>query len=78
MSLSQEEFKEKKLHLIIDEGQDMPIAFYETLLKMGLNNLFIVADQNQQLTEENSTRQDLTDFLILYSPHEVKRAKNKL
>ena len=52
-------------HVIIDEGQDMPVKFYETLIEFGLENLFVVADQNQQMTDENSTRQELTDVLGL-------------
>ena len=53
------------LHLLIDEGQDMPIKFYESLMELGYENFFIVADQNQQITEENSCRQELTDILGL-------------
>jgi len=53
------------LHLIIDEGQDMPPKFYEALMYLGIENFFIVADQNQQITEDNSSRQELTDLLNL-------------
>jgi len=53
------------LHLIIDEGQDMPPKFYEALMHLGIENFFIVADQNQQITEDNSSRQELTDLLGL-------------
>jgi DNA helicase IV len=52
-------------HLIIDEGQDMPQGFYDSLMYLGYENFFIVADQNQQITEENSSRQELTDMLGL-------------
>ncbi len=55
----------RPLHLIIDEGQDMPPAFYEVLQCAGFEHFFIVADQNQQLTEDNSSRQELTDLLAL-------------
>jgi DNA helicase IV len=51
--------------IIVDEGQDMPVGFYETLIAFGLENFFIVADQNQQITEQNSSRQELTDVLGL-------------
>ncbi len=51
------------LHLIIDEGQDMPPKFYEALMCLGIENFFIVADQNQQITEDNSSRQELTNLL---------------
>lgn len=57
--------QEKSEHIIIDEGQDKPTKFYETLMCFGLVNFFIVADQNQQITEDNSSRQDLTDILGL-------------
>ncbi len=52
-------------HLIIDEGQDMSGGYYDVLGEFGYENFFIVADQNQQITEENSNRQELTDFLGL-------------
>ena len=46
-------------HLVIDEGQDMPPQFYESLVNLGYENFFVVADQNQQITEENSSRRDI-------------------
>lgn len=52
-------------HLIIDEGQDMSITYYECLREFGYENFFIVADQNQQITDENSSRKELTDLLAL-------------
>jgi len=57
--------QERPLHIIVDEGQDMSPQFYESLVCVGYENFFIVADQNQQITEENSTRQELTDLLGL-------------
>lgn len=53
------------LHLLIDEGQDMPRAFYEALMLLGITNFFIVADQNQQITDQHCNRQELTDLLYL-------------
>lgn len=52
-------------HLIIDEGQDKPPIFYDSLMHFGYDNFFIVADQNQQITEDNSSRQELADKLGL-------------
>jgi len=53
-------------YLIIDEGQDKPSKFYDVIIDgFGIRNIFIVADQNQQITEDNSTRQELTDLLNL-------------
>lgn len=57
--------KENPLHIIIDEGQDMPVKFYESLISCGYENFFIVADQNQQITDDHSSRQELTNILGL-------------
>lgn len=57
--------KFENLHFIIDEGQDIPVGYYEALQSLGCENFFIVADQNQQITEDNSSRQELTDALAL-------------
>lgn len=57
--------KAKDFYLIIDEGQDMPQGYYDSLMTLGYENFFIVADQNQQITDENSSRQELTDMLGL-------------
>ena len=51
--------------LVIDEGQDMPREFYSTLLDLGFKRFFIVADQNQQITEANSSRKDIEDCLVI-------------
>jgi DNA helicase IV len=59
------ESKERTQHLIIDEGQDMPSKYYEALQYAGYMNFFIVADQNQQITDDCSSRQELTDNLGL-------------
>ena len=66
--------EERTQHLIIDEGQDMPPKYYAALQCAGYINFFIVADQNQQITEENSTRQELTDNLGL-EPKDVIELK---
>lgn len=59
------EYKERTQHLIIDEGQDMPPKYYEALQEAGYKNFFIVADQNQHLTADNSNIPELTDVLGL-------------
>ncbi|MBW8190314.1 AAA family ATPase [Neiella marina] len=56
--------------LIIDEGQDLPSGYYESLMELGFENFFVVGDQNQQITEDNSSRQDLETVLRL-SPSDV-------
>ncbi|MGR5453531.1 AAA family ATPase [Vibrio alfacsensis] len=56
--------------LIIDEGQDLPPGYYESVMELGFENFFIVGDQNQQITEDNSSRRDLEGVLGL-SPDSV-------
>lgn len=68
------EYKERTLHLIIDEGQDMSPKYYEALLCAGYTNFFIVADQNQQITENCSSRQELAGNLGL-EPKDVIELK---
>jgi superfamily I DNA/RNA helicase len=47
-------------YLVIDEGQDMPPAFYRTLIQLGFENFYVVADQNQQIDPKQcSSRQDI-------------------
>ena len=55
----------KRPFLVIDEGQDMPPAFYTSLVELGFENFFVVADQNQQITDANSSRQDIEHCLGL-------------
>ena len=49
--------------LVIDEGQDMPRQFYNALVGLGFDRFFVAADQNQQVKENNSSRQDIQDCL---------------
>ena len=56
--------------LVIDEGQDMPPEFYRALVNLGFERFFVVADQNQQITDANSSRQDIQDCLAL-DTHDV-------
>ena len=52
--------------LVIDEGQDMPPAFYRTLIQLGFENFYVAADQNQQIhPDECSSRQDIENNLAL-------------
>ena len=52
--------------LVIDEGQDMPPAFYRTLIHLGFENLYVVADQNQQIHPDRcSSRQDIENSLAI-------------
>ena len=60
--------------LIIDEGQDMPPQFYEALTEVGFMNFYVVADQNQQITRENSSRQDI-EIKLSINTHDVIELK---
>ncbi len=52
--------------LVIDEGQDMPPAFYRTLTHLGFENYYVAADQNQQIHPDKcSSRQDIEDILAI-------------
>lgn len=52
-------------YLVIDEGQDMPREFYSSLVDLGFERFFVVADQNQQIKEANSSRRDIQDSLVI-------------
>ena len=56
--------------LVIDEGQDMPPQFYRALVDLGFDRFFVVADQNQQITDANSSRQEIADCLAI-DTHDV-------
>jgi len=52
--------------LVIDEGQDMPPAFYRTLVHLGFENFYVAADQNQQIHPDKcSSRQDIENALAI-------------
>ncbi len=55
----------KRPFLVIDEGQDMPPEFYGALVNLGFERFFVLADQNQQITESNSSRKDIEDGLAI-------------
>jgi DNA helicase-2/ATP-dependent DNA helicase PcrA len=62
---------EKHPFLIIDEGQDMPPEFYQALFNLGFENVYAVADQNQQIVPgQNSTRQEIQNGLGI-APNDV-------
>ena len=62
--------------LIIDEGQDMPRSFYESLTNLGFKNFFVVADQNQQITEDHSSRQDISETLAIEPQDVIELRRN--
>ena len=64
------------LYLLMDEGQDMPLEFYESLNEFGFENIFDVADQNQQIGDQNSSRQQITDCLDINYSEVVQLRRN--
>ena len=63
-------------YLVIDEGQDMPPEFYDTLVGLGFDRFFVVADQNQQITEANSSRKDIEDCLDIDTAEVIELKHN--
>jgi DNA helicase-2/ATP-dependent DNA helicase PcrA len=62
--------------LVIDEGQDMPEAFYSTLAHLGFENFYVVADQNQQITQNCSSRQDIENALAIAPSETLELQQN--
>ena len=63
-------------YLIIDEGQDMPPHFYNVLINLGFENFYVVADQNQALTKENSLIEELEDAIAIEHEDVIKLRTN--
>ncbi len=61
--------------LIVDEGQDLPEGWYDSLWTLGFENFFVVADQNQQITEENSNKKQLKASLLIEDKKQVMELK---
>jgi len=62
--------------LVIDEGQDMPPQFYDALVRLGFDRFFVVADQNQQITEKNSSRKQIQDCLAIDTDAVIELNRN--
>ena len=62
--------------LVIDEGQDMPREFYNVLVSLGFDRFFVVADQNQQITEANSSRKDIAGCLAIDAVNVIELRQN--
>ena len=59
-------------YLIVDEGQDFPKDFYP--IAQGLSeNLTIFADENQRLTQQNSTLEEIRMYTGISERHELRR-----
>ena len=62
--------------LVIDEGQDMPRTFYSALVSLGFDRFFVVADQNQRITDQNSSRKDIADCLAIEASDVIELTQN--
>lgn len=60
-------------HLVIDEGQDFPKEFY-LVMRLIADNITVFADENQRITEQNSTIDEIKNYLQPKSVHRL--AKN--
>jgi len=63
---------EKFPHLIIDEGQDFPAEFY-SVMNLLVDNITVFADENQRLTETNSTISQIQKNLGVRKSHPLKK-----
>lgn len=59
-------------NIIIDEGQDFPRELY-TILSLIVENLTVFADENQRITESNSTIRDIQHALGIKNVHKLSR-----
>ena len=73
---AKENFYENDTQMVIDEAQDMSLGFYECVMNLGYTNFFVLADQNQQITEDHSNRKELTDILDLEPSDVVELSTN--
>lgn len=74
--IDQTDWGKQHLNIVIDEGQDMPPEFYSSLVGLGFENFFVVADQNQQITDENSSRQDIENALAIDASEVIELRTN--
>jgi superfamily I DNA/RNA helicase len=62
-------------HIVIDEGQDFPKEFY-FVLRLITKNITVFADENQRITETQSTLREIQQSLALRPDHIHKLARN--
>ena len=74
--LPRDEETPQRPFLVIDEGQDMPPQFYESLMEFGFDRFFVVADQNQQIKAANSNIQDIRDRLVIEQREVIELRQN--
>lgn len=63
-------------YLVIDEGQDMPPEFYRSMVNLGFEHYYVVADQNQQIKDANSSRKDIESALDIATKDVVELRRN--
>ena len=61
---------------IIDEGQDLPLDWYACIEALNVENFFVVADQNQQITDQHSNKSDLMEGLGLDDDEVIELTEN--
>ena len=66
----------KNTFLVIDEGQDMPNGFYETMDYLDAEHLFVAADQNQQITDVNSNIREIRECLGIPIEEQIRLIEN--
>ena len=54
----------------------MPPAFHASRVDLGFEDFFVVADQNQQISELNSSRQEIETFLDLDTDAVIELRRN--
>lgn len=59
-------------YLLIDEGQDLPELFYPVAQHLA-KNLTVFADENQRLTQDNSTLDAIAMYSGIQDRHELRR-----
>jgi superfamily I DNA and RNA helicase len=62
--------------LIIDEGQDMPQELYQVLAELGFEHFYVVADQNQQITDDHSSIRDIENALDIEPGDRIELTDN--
>lgn len=62
--------------VIIDEGQDMPPEYYRALLQIGFEHVYVVADQNQRMTEEHSSLHEIVTELAIDPDARIELTEN--
>jgi len=62
--------------VIIDEGQGMPKSFYLALMDLGFERFFVVADQNQQITDQHTSVGEIADVLAVEPAERIELTDN--